>query len=115
MSTAERTLPANWLERSRERSHEEPSAEQAVRGADSAGAPPEWMMLQQEIHNRLVQLKKLTELGVTGGLDDSLEELNRKIEAYNDLIPTTMLQKPKVSRDNFAGQMNVWKSFHSAI
>src|SRR5690606_1637649 len=57
---------------------------------------PAWLTLQEEIRDRLIQLKKLTELGVTGGLEDSLAEVNRKIERYNDLAPAILKGKPLV-------------------
>lgn len=71
---------------------------------------PEWMMLQQEIRNRLIQLRKLTELGVTGGLDESLDEVNRKVAAYNALVPTPHLRRAELTRQTFMDQLDHWKT-----
>jgi hypothetical protein len=70
---------------------------------------PEWLQLQQEIRDRLIQLQKLTALGVTGGLDDSLAEVNRKVIRYNELVPNKGLQKEKLSKDTFAQHIHTWE------
>ncbi|HZG87646.1 hypothetical protein [Paenibacillus sp.] len=69
----------------------------------------EWLALRGEIRNRLVQLKKLTELGVLGGLDDSLEEVNRKIEKYNEIAPGALGRKAAVTRDTFIDHIRFWE------
>lgn len=77
-------------------------------GSTGANASTTWQSLQHEILDRLVQLKKLTALGVTGGLTDSLEELNRKVSRYNELVPSPELRKPKLTRDNFIDELGKW-------
>ena len=85
------------------------TAERILTGTkDDTGQEPEWIALQEEIYTRLNQLKQLTELGVTGGLDDSLDEVNRKVERYNELVPA-VLMKPKVTRESFVSQLPLWK------
>jgi len=64
--------------------------------------------LKEDILSRLVQLKKLTELGVTGGLSDSLEDVNRKIERYNELVPDAQ-RRPIVSCETFVAQIVNWE------
>jgi hypothetical protein len=69
----------------------------------------EWVLLQQEIRDRLIQLKKLTTLGVTGGLEESLAEVNRKVVRYNELVPAASLQKSTLSKDTFVAQLHTWE------
>ncbi len=64
--------------------------------------------LKQDIRNRLVQLKKLTELGVTGGLADSLDDVNRKIERYNELVPDSQ-RRGCVACESFVSQIEAWE------
>ncbi|MCI3922328.1 hypothetical protein MO973_19030 [Paenibacillus sp. TRM 82003] len=117
MSVAERWLKAKQLEEGMERSGgpalpanaEEQAPRTIQRERKNASVLPRWLSLQHEVHDRLVQLKKLTALGVTGGLDDSLEELNRKIVRYNELVPAPVLQKAKLTRDNFISQLTKWE------
>lgn len=68
-----------------------------------------WLTLQQEIRDRLIQLKKLTALGVTGGLEESLEEVNRKVAKYNELVPSSQMQKTELTRDTFVAQLSFWE------
>ena len=68
-----------------------------------------WLSLQQEIRDRLIQLKKLTALGVVGGLEESLEEVNRKVAKYNELVPSTHLQKAELKRETFVSQLTMWE------
>ncbi|TLS50238.1 hypothetical protein FE782_21470 [Paenibacillus antri] len=65
-------------------------------------------MLKQDVHTRLVQLRKLTELGVTGGLSDSLDDVNRKIERYNELVPDSQ-RRQIVSCETFVAQIDSWE------
>lgn len=93
MSTAERTVIAQEVEENLNQEHAEST----------------WLILQEEIRDRLIQLKKLTALGVIGGLDDSLAEVNRKIEKYNELVPAPLLRKPEVTRAAFIAQLPEWE------
>jgi hypothetical protein len=70
---------------------------------------PTWNSLEQEIHDRLIQLKKLTLLGVTGGLQDSLEQLNKKVVKYNELVPAPSLQKPMLTKETFLNHLQYWE------
>lgn len=83
-------------------------AESVMRAVWSETAVEERALLRQDIRNRLVQLKKLTELGVTGGLSESLEDVNRKIERYNELSeaapPASM-----VTKDTFVAHISNWE------
>ena len=81
-------------------------AEQLEEQADNT---PTWLILRQEIRDRLIQLKKLTALGITGGLEDSLEELNRKVALYNSLVPSPHLQKKELTKDTFVAQLDLWQ------
>lgn len=84
------------------------AANPVVRAAEDEAAELERAMLRQEIRNRLVQLKKLTELGITGGLGDALEHVNRKIRRYNELAPEGPQSLP-VSAETFVSQIRSWE------
>jgi len=79
-----------------------------VDAAMEEAAIEERSALKQDIRNRLVQLKKLTELGVTGGLADSLDDVNRKIERYNELVPESQ-RRHGVTCESFVAQIAAWE------
>jgi len=83
-------------------------AEPIVHAVLDEAAIEERAMLRQDVHNRLVQLKKLTELGVTGGLEESLEDVNRKIERYNEIAPAAS-PVGKVTRATFIANIALWE------
>ena len=83
-------------------------ADPVVRAVKDKAAESEREALRQEIRIRLVQLKKLTELGITGGLGDSLEHVNRKIRRFNELAPDEPQALP-VTEENFVSQIRRWE------
>lgn len=66
--------------------------------ARDAGYLPNWLQLQKEIHQDLIVLQSF----------DKLDRINDKIKKYNKLCPSPM-QKPLISQQNYAGQVNKWK------
>lgn len=73
------------------------------------GETQPWLSLQQEIRDRLIQLKKLTALGIYGGLEESLEEVNRKVAKYNELVPSPQMRKAELRKETFVSQLSAWE------
>lgn len=80
----------------------------AERVEEQADNGQTWLILQQEVRDRLIQLQKLTALGITGGLEDSLEEVNRKVALFNSLVPSHM-QKKELTKETFIAQLEMWQ------
>ncbi|WP_165822424.1 DUF1992 domain-containing protein [Paenibacillus montanisoli] len=68
---------------------------------------PAWLTLQHEIHD---QLQRLLETDSAGISDSTLEEINAKITKYNSMVPSPILQKWKLTRENMRQQFERWKS-----
>lgn len=66
--------------------------------AKDAGYKPQWLILQQEIHDDLLLLADFYEVNSTVDLEKHLEEINLKVFKYNRLSPPPM-QKGQVSID----------------
>ncbi|WP_199614353.1 DnaJ family domain-containing protein [Paenibacillus alkalitolerans] len=74
----------------------------------NANVLPQWLQLQHEIRDRLVQLDDLLELGVANGIDKELAEVNKKISKYNGIVPSPLFQKMKVSKETLKTQLQQW-------
>ncbi|QHW29695.1 DUF1992 domain-containing protein [Paenibacillus rhizovicinus] len=67
---------------------------------------PAWLILQHEIRD---QLQGLLETGSSVSLESALEDLNKKIAKYNQMVPNPMLQKWKLNGENMRQQFERWK------
>lgn len=69
---------------------------------------PDWLMLQHEIRDELQKLRlndnSLDEITI-GRL---LIEINIKIDKYNNMVPSAILQKRKVTHENWKQQIHHW-------
>ncbi|NBD27394.1 DnaJ family domain-containing protein [Paenibacillus glycinis] len=67
---------------------------------------PAWVTLQHEIRD---QLQRLLETGPSVLPESALDEINAKITKYNGMVPSPMLQKWKLTRENMRLQYERWK------
>ncbi len=71
----------------------------------NANVLPQWLQLQHEIRDRLIQLEKLIDSGIAAGMDGELAEVNKKISKYNNSVPSHLFQKPLVSKESLKRQL----------
>ncbi|REE67584.1 uncharacterized protein DUF1992 [Paenibacillus taihuensis] len=68
---------------------------------------PPWLTLQHEIRD---QLQRLLETGSAAISESELGDINEKINKYNSMVPSPVLQKWKLTRENWRQQIERWKS-----
>ena len=70
---------------------------------------PSWLELQKKIRSHLEQLlRQMEELG-SEPVDQALEELNCSIRTYNSMVPSALLQKGIITKENIRTQWTKWK------
>lgn len=67
---------------------------------------PPWLTLQHEIRD---ELQRLLETDSSECPESTLDQINAKINKYNGMVPTPMLQKWKLTRENMRQQFERWK------
>ncbi|QYR19321.1 DUF1992 domain-containing protein [Paenibacillus sp. sptzw28] len=75
---------------------------------NNANVIPGWLTLQHEIrdelHHLITSLNEKDESLISPKIDD----INKKIMKYNNMVPSPILQKRKISRDNLEQQLKLW-------
>lgn len=66
---------------------------------------PAWLELQHEIRDQLHRLLSSAKPDV---MEQELLAINEKIKKYNTMVPSTMLQKQKITQDNLQQQYELW-------
>ncbi len=72
-----------------------------------ANVLPPWLELQHEIRDAIAALLPAIETG-DDTVDASIGEINKKIAKYNAQVPTSVLQKAKITRETAAVQYRKW-------
>ena len=67
---------------------------------------PAWVALQHEIRD---QLRRLLATDPSVVSESALDEINAKITRYNGMVPSPILQKWKLTRDNMRQQYGRWE------
>jgi hypothetical protein len=74
----------------------------------NANILPDWLTLQHEIREQLRNLLFIFHNNDKKIIDRELHEINKKIMVYNNKVPSTILQKQKITRDNMEQQFQLW-------
>jgi hypothetical protein len=73
----------------------------------NANILPDWLTLQHEIRDQLRNLL-FSIHNDENIIERELLEINKKIMKYNTRVPSTVLQKQKITRDNMEQQFQLW-------
>ncbi|UVI27542.1 DnaJ family domain-containing protein [Paenibacillus spongiae] len=68
---------------------------------------PDWLTLQHEIRDQLRTLIRSSDKDASK-IAIALNDLNKKIMKYNNMVPSPVLQKRKVSTENMEQQLQLW-------
>ncbi|KIL35449.1 hypothetical protein SD71_14100 [Cohnella kolymensis] len=68
---------------------------------------PDWLTLQHEIRDDLQKLAR-DERRDNSMIERILQGINIKIGKYNNLVPSTVLQKRKLTTENWKQQIDNW-------
>ncbi|WP_274653136.1 DnaJ family domain-containing protein [Paenibacillus humicola] len=74
-----------------------------------ANVLPKWLMLQKEIRGELLALITASDRDPAADTAARIEQINRKITAYNKIVPTPFLQKMKITAADFKQQYSKWE------
>jgi hypothetical protein len=74
----------------------------------NANILPDWLRLQHEIRDQLRNLLFSIHNDDENKIERELLEINKKIVIYNNRVPSTILQKQKITRDNMEQQFQLW-------
>jgi len=72
-----------------------------------ANVLPDWLTLQHEIRDQLRILSRSSNMD-EHKFNQELQELNKKIMKYNNKVPSTILQKRQITRENMEQQLQLW-------
>ncbi|SFT07365.1 DUF1992 domain-containing protein [Paenibacillus sp. BC26] len=74
---------------------------------------PAWLMLQHEIRDQLQKLILSSDGGSSGSgsgsIETELSEINKKIMKYNNMVPSAILQKRRITKETMQQQLELWK------
>jgi hypothetical protein len=74
----------------------------------NANILPDWLTLQHEIRDQLRNLLHSINNDNENIIERELLEINKKITRYNNRVPSTILQKQKITRNNLEQQFQLW-------
>lgn len=74
----------------------------------NANVLPGWLLLQNEIRDQFQQLLSTLPDSDEPCIEQEIEEINIKIKKYNNMVPTSILHKRTITRDNMDGQYQHW-------
>ena len=72
-----------------------------------ANVLPDWLTLQHEIRDQLRLLIRSSNMD-EHKFNQELQELNKKIMKYNNKVPSTILQKRQITKENMEQQLQLW-------
>ncbi|SDX09227.1 DUF1992 domain-containing protein [Paenibacillus sp. CF384] len=70
---------------------------------------PAWLMLQHDIRDQLQKLVLCTDAGRSGMVEAELTEINEKIMKFNNMVPSAILQKRRITKETMQLQLELWK------
>jgi hypothetical protein len=73
----------------------------------NANILPDWLTLQHEIRDQLRNLLSFHKDDIKK-IERELIDINKKIMSYNNKVPSTYLQKRKITRENMEQQLQLW-------
>jgi hypothetical protein len=73
----------------------------------NANVLPDWLMLQHEIRDQLQALLSVANPDAKQ-VERELDDMNKKIKKYNTLVPSVVLQKRKLTKEDMHKQYNQW-------
>ncbi|MBP3962707.1 DUF1992 domain-containing protein [Paenibacillus lignilyticus] len=88
---------------------EVPSGDMTNSFLKEANFLPAWLMLQHEIRDQLQKLILSSDGGSSGSPESELAEINKKIMKYNNMVPSAILQKRRITKDTMEQQLELWK------
>ncbi|MCQ6560010.1 DnaJ family domain-containing protein [Paenibacillus mendelii] len=72
-----------------------------------ANVLPDWLTLQHEIRDQIHLLIRSNPKDEHTCIQE-LQAINKKIRSYNHKVPSTILQKRQITRDNMEQQLQLW-------
>lgn len=74
----------------------------------NANVLPPWLELQHVIRDQIAEVleRMKSDEGYAPGAD--LEQINKSISSYSKMVPSHLLQKPKLTPENAAAQIYKW-------
>jgi hypothetical protein len=73
----------------------------------NANVLPDWLILQHEIKEHIQKLISSAH-NDENKLEQELGEINKKINKYNTIVPSSILQKRMLTRENMQQQYKLW-------
>jgi hypothetical protein len=74
----------------------------------NANVLPQWLTLQHEIRNQLQQLIFASGKDAESTISQKLNDINKKVMKYNNMVPSAILQKRQITRENMEQQLQLW-------
>ncbi|TJY41081.1 DUF1992 domain-containing protein [Cohnella pontilimi] len=73
----------------------------------NANVLPDWLMLQHEIRDQMQALLNATHPDAKQ-VERELDDINRKIKKYNTMVPSVVLQKRKITKEDMHKLFHLW-------
>ncbi|CAM2986082.1 DUF1992 domain-containing protein [Paenibacillus sediminis] len=73
----------------------------------NANVLPNWLALQHEIRDQIAKLLSI-ETNDQNVIETELNNINQKIIKYNNMVPSSILQKRKITKENMKEHYNLW-------